>query len=547
MGATASTPDNAASSEPVVAEGGALSFAPVWRPKFNPWVIGVVVAVAAFMEVLDTSIANVALPYIGGNLGATTDQSTWVLTSYLVSNAIVLPISGWFSNVLGRKRFFMVCLTIFTISSLLCGFAPSLSAIIFFRILQGAGGGGLQPMAQAILADTFPPEKRGLAFALYGVTVIVAPTIGPTLGGFITDNYSWRWIFFINIPVGILALFLVYRMIEDPPWAMRKAGAAARIDYIGVSLLVLGVGALQIMLDKGQEDDWFGSHFIVILAVLAVVGLVGLVLWEWFHKEPIIDVRLFRNLNFLGANGMMFVLGVVLFASLVMLPLFLQSILGYTAESAGLVLSGGGVLLLFMMPVIGVLSSKIQARYLIAFGWFSLAIAMYYSSLRLELGMSFRSAAILRIVQVFGLAFLFVPVNLSSYVGMPQDKSSSIAGIVNFMRNIGSSVGTSMVTAIIARRSQVHQVYLAADVTPGATSVTNAISGLTARLAASGMDAVQASRVAYAILYRNVILQATTLAYVDMFMILAVISVIMCILAFFLKKNQLGGHRVMVE
>jgi MFS transporter, DHA2 family, multidrug resistance protein len=547
MGATASTPDNAASLEPVVAEGAATSFAPVWRPKFNPWVIGVVVAVAAFMEVLDTSIANVALPYIGGNLGASTDQSTWVLTSYLVSNAIVLPISGWFSNVLGRKRFFMACLTIFTISSLLCGFAPSLGAIIVCRILQGAGGGGLQPMAQAILADTFPPEKRGLAFALYGVTVIVAPTIGPTLGGFITDNYSWRWIFFINIPVGILALFLVYRMIDDPPWAMRKAGAAARIDYIGVSLLVLGVGALQIMLDKGQEDDWFGSHFIVILAVVAVVGLVGLVLWEWFYKEPIIDVRLFKNLNFLGANGMMFVLGVVLFASLVMLPLFLQSILGYTAESAGLVLSGGGVLLLFMMPVIGVLSSKIQARYLIAFGWISLAIAMYYSSERLELGMSFRSAAILRIVQVFGMAFLFVPINLSSYVGMPQDKSSSIAGIVNFMRNIGSSVGTSMVTAIIARRSQVHQVYLAADVTPGATSVTNAISGLTARLAASGMDAVQSSRVAYAILYRTVILQATTLAYVDAFMILAVISLIMCVLALFLKKNQLGGHRVMVE
>ena len=297
------------------------------------------------MEVLDTSIANVALPHIGGNLGATNDQSTWVLTSYLVSNAIVLPISGWFANVLGRKRFFMLCLTIFTVSSLLCGLAPSLGAIIIFRILQGAGGGGLQPMAQAILADTFPPEKRGLAFALYGVTVIVAPTIGPTLGGWITDNYSWRWIFFINIPVGILALFLVYRLIEDPPWAKPKAGAASRIDYIGVSLLVLGVGALQVLLDKGQEDDWFGSNFIVTLAVIAAVGLVSLVIWEWFYKRPIIDVRLFKNLNFLAANVMMFVLGVALFASLVMMPLFLQSLLGYTAESAGLVLSGGGVAL----------------------------------------------------------------------------------------------------------------------------------------------------------------------------------------------------------
>ena len=317
-----------------------------WRPKFNPWLIAVVVALAAFMEVLDTSIANVALPYMAGSLGASNDQSTWVLTSYLVSNAIVLPISGWFSSVLGRKRFFMICLTIFTLSSLLCGIAPSLAAIIFFRVLQGAGGGGLQPLAQAILADTFPPEKRGLAFALYGVTAVVAPTIGPTLGGWITDNYTWRWIFFINLPVGILTLFLVYRLVEDPPWVKRVSGAGIKIDYIGVALLALGVGALQIMLDKGQEDDWFGSHFILTLAIVAGVCLVSLVIWEWFYKSPIIEVRLFRNLNFLGANVMMFVLGIMLFSSLVMMPLFLQTLLGYTSESAGLVLSGGGVLLL---------------------------------------------------------------------------------------------------------------------------------------------------------------------------------------------------------
>src|SRR5579862_5203760 len=269
-----------------------------WRPRFNPWLIAVVVAMAAFMEVLDTSIANVALPYMAGSLGATNDQSTWVLTSYLVSNAIVLPISGWLSNVFGRKRFFMVCLVIFTISSLLCGIAPSLGAIIFFRILQGMGGGGLQPMAQAILADVFPPEKRGLAFALYGITAVVAPTIGPTLGGWITDNYTWRWIFFINLPVGILALFLVYRLVDDPPWAKKKSGAALRIDYIGVSLLTLGVAALQIMLDKGQEDDWLGSGFITAMVVIAAVCLIGLVIWEWFYKSPIIDVQMFRNFNF---------------------------------------------------------------------------------------------------------------------------------------------------------------------------------------------------------------------------------------------------------
>ncbi|MGB6232637.1 MAG: DHA2 family efflux MFS transporter permease subunit, partial [Candidatus Acidiferrales bacterium] len=285
---------------------------------------------AAFMEVLDTSIANVALPYIAGSLGATNDQSTWVLTSYLVSNAIVLPISGWLAGRFGRKRFFMTCLVIFTASSLLCGIAPSLGAIILFRVLQGLGGGGLQPMAQGILADTFPPEKRGLAFALYGITTIIAPTIGPTLGGWITDNYTWRWIFFINLPVGILALFLVFRLVEDPPWAKRAAGARVKFDYIGVGLLALGVGALQVMLDKGQEDDWFGSHFILTLAILAAVGLISLVIWEWFQKSPIVDVHLFKNFNFLGANAMMFILGIMLFSSLVMMPQYLQTLMGYT-------------------------------------------------------------------------------------------------------------------------------------------------------------------------------------------------------------------------
>jgi DHA2 family multidrug resistance protein len=530
-----------------VADAPPLAAPAPWKPKFNPWLIGVVVAGAAFMEVLDTSIANVALPYIGGNLGASTDQSTWILTSYLVSNAIVLPISGWFSNMLGRKRFFMVCLTIFTISSLLCGVAPSLGAIIIFRVLQGAGGGGLQPLAQAILADSFPPEKRGLAFALYAVTVIVAPTVGPTLGGWITDNYSWRWIFFINLPVGILALFLVYRLIDDPPWAKLKAGVASRIDYIGISLLVLGVGALQIMLDKGQEDDWFGSNFITTLAILAVVGLVSLVIWELYSKNPVIDVRMFKNLNFLQANIMIFILGLVLFAALVMLPLFLQSLLGYTAQSAGLVLSGGGLLLLFMTPVIGILSGKIQARYLIAFGWFTVALGMFYSSRELQLGLSFRAAAWLRVYQVFGLSFLFVPINLISYVGMPPEKSSSVAGLVNFMRNIGSSVGTSMVTTVIARRAQVHQVYLVQNITPGARSLYDAAAGLTARIVASGTNAVQAGKVAYAVIYRTVIAQATTLAYVDTYLLLGTIALVMFVLSFFLKKNDLHGPRPVAE
>jgi MFS transporter, DHA2 family, multidrug resistance protein len=521
--------------------------AAVWRPSFNPWLIAVVVALAAFMEVLDTSIANVALPYMAGNLGASNDQSTWILTSYLVSNAIVLPISGWLANVFGRKRFFMTCLVIFTISSFLCGIAPSLGAIIFFRVLQGAGGGALQPMAQAILADTFPPEKRGLAFALYGITTIVAPTIGPTLGGWITDNYSWRWIFFINIPVGIAVLFLIFRMIEDPPWAKAKAGIASQIDYVGVSLLIVGVGALQIMLDKGQEDDWFGSHFIITLAVLTAVGLISLVIWEWFNKSPIIDVRLYKNLNFLGANAMMFVLGLMLFSSLVMMPLFLQSLLGYTAESAGLVLSGGGLLLLFLMPVIGVLSSRVQARYMVAFGWLTLSIAMFYSTQKLDLQISFGSASVLRVVQVFGLGFLFVPINLTSYVGMPIEKSGNIAGLVNFMRNIGSSVGTSMVTTLIARRSQIHQSYLSASTTLGSSTFRASSAGLAQRLMASGANNAKAVQQAYAITYRNVLNQATNLAYIDVYWVLSMGALLMFFVAFGLKKNQPGSRAIAAE
>src|SRR5262245_5821404 len=276
--------------------------APVQHLPSNPWLIAVVVALAAFMEILDTSIANVALPYMAGNLGVSNDESTWVLTSYLVSNAIILPISGWLAGVVGRKRFFMSCIFFFTLSSLLCGIAPSLGFLLGFRVLQGLGGGGLQPMAQAILADTFPPQQRGVAFALYGITAVIAPTVGPTLGGWITYNYTWRWIFFINLPVGLITLWLVFRLIDDPAYLSRLKSAGVKIDYVGIALLILGVGALQVMLDRGQIDDWFQSHFISALAVIAGAGLVLLFIWEWFKKGPMIGVRLYQNLKFLGSN-----------------------------------------------------------------------------------------------------------------------------------------------------------------------------------------------------------------------------------------------------
>src|ERR1700691_3573722 len=487
----------------------------VWRPKYNPWLIAVVVALAAFMEVLDTSIANVALPYMAGNLGASNDQSTWVLTSYLVSNAIILPISGWLAGALGRKRFFMSCLAVFTVSSLLCGFAPSLGFLLLFRVLQGAGGGGLQPMAQAILADTFPPEKRGLAFALYGITAIMAPTIGPTLGGWITFNYSWRWIFFINLPVGAITWFLVRRFVEDPPYLQKLKKAGVKLDYVGIALLTLGVGALQILLDKGQEDDWFGSRFITTLIITSAVCLLSLVIWEWFAKTPIIDVKMFKSFNFAGASLMMFMLGILLFSSLVLMPQFLQTLLGYTSEPAGLALSAGGFVLLMEMPIMGQLTTKVQARRLIAFGWLALSISMFYSTKQIDLQISFSAATWLRITQVIGLGFLFVPITLVAYVGIAPEKNNSVAGIVNFMRNMGSSVGTSLVTTVIARRTQFHQLRLVEKARVDNPNFVNSVQGLTRQFGALGKH--EALATAYARIYQTVQNQAASLAYIDTF------------------------------
>jgi MFS transporter, DHA2 family, multidrug resistance protein len=513
----------------------------VWRPRYNPWLIAVVVALAAFMEVLDTSIANVALPYMAGNLGASNDQSTWVLTSYLVSNAIILPMTGWLAGALGRKRFFMSCLGIFTVSSLLCGIAPSLSFLLLFRVLQGAGGGGLQPMAQAILADTFPPEKRGLAFALYGITAIMAPTIGPTLGGWITFNYSWRWIFFINLPVGVITWFLVRRFVEDPPYLQKLKKAGVKLDYVGIALLTVGVGALQILLDKGQEDDWFGSRFITTLIIVSAVCLISLVVWEWFAKTPIIDVHMFKSFNFASASLMMFMLGILLFSSLVLMPQFLQTLLGYTSELAGLALSAGGVVLLIEMPIMGQLTTKIQARRLISFGWLALSIAMFYSTKRIDLQISFSAATWLRIAQVIGLGFLFVPITLVAYVGIAAEKNNSVAGIINFMRNMGSSVGTSLVTTLIARRSQLHQLRLVEQARVDNPNFANSVRGLTQHFVSSGLGRHEALATAYARIYQTVQAQAASLAYIDTFMVLCVASAIMFCLSFALEKNDPGG------
>jgi MFS transporter, DHA2 family, multidrug resistance protein len=513
----------------------------VWRPKINPWVIGATVSMAAFVEVLDTSVANVALPYIGGGLGASYDDSTWVLTSYLAANAIVLPMSGWLAEVIGRKRYFMYSLLIFTLSSLACGLAPNLPVLLLFRAIQGVGGGGLQPMAQAILNDSFPPEKRGVAFALYGISAVLAPTVGPMLGGWITDNYSWRWIFFITLPVVSLALYLTYTLVEDPPFLHRLKRGGIRVDYIGVSMLALGIGSLQILLDKGQEDDWFGSRFITTLAITAAICIVTLVIWEWRRKDPIVDVRLFKSFNFAAANLMMFMMGFMLFSTLVLIPEFLQTLAGYTAELAGLVLSGGGLVLLTMMPITGRLTSKIQARYLIATGWLCLAIGLIYSAHQIDLSISFGVATWLRITHVIGIGFLFVPITAAGYIGIPEEKGTSASGIINFMRNIGGSIGTSLVTTMIIRRSQYHQQILVGHVTPDTPRFRSSLHALSSQIAHSGLRHTDAHDQAIARLYQQVNQQAHALSYMDTFWILGALCSIMFVLAFFLKKNDPGA------
>src|SRR5271163_4270187 len=510
----------------------------LWQPKVNPWIIAASVSLAAFMEVLDTSIANVALPHIAGNLGASNEESTWVLTSYLVSNAIVLPTSGWLVGFLGRKRFFLICIVFFTVSSFLCGIAPSLGFLLLFRVLQGAFGGGLQPMAQAILGDSFPPAKRGLAFALYGITAICAPAIGPTLGGWITDSYSWRWVFYINVPVGAVAFVLVYQLVEDPPYLAGLRKRLSGFDFIGFSLLTVGVGALQIVLDKGQEDDWFGSHFITTLVVIAVVGLVSLVIWEWFQKEPVVDVRLFKNFNFATSSLMFLMLGMALFSSTVLMPQLLQTLMGYTAQKAGNVLSAGALVVLVVLPLVGKLTTRLQARYIIAFGWLGLAIAMYISSKEIDLLMSFRSAIFLRVWQYIPVAFLFVPLTLAGYVGLAPEKTNAAAGLMNFFRNMGQSVGTSAVTTLIARRSQYHQSVLAEYTASG--RFHSSIAALTIRLTRAGLSAHAAQQQALGRLYAMVQAQAAVLSYIDVYWLLAMSSAIMFVASFLLKRNEPG-------
>jgi DHA2 family multidrug resistance protein len=509
-----------------------------WKPRFNPWLIAMVVALAAFMEVLDTSICNVALPHIAGGLGSSEDESTWVLTTYLVSNAIVLPITGWISSAIGRKRFFLLCIVLFMISSLLCGIAPSLQFLLFARVLQGAGGGGMQPMAQAIMADSFPPHKRGQAFALFGVTTVVAPALGPTLGGWITDNYTWRWIFFINIPVGLLTLALVYKLVEDPPFLRRFKPGQMRLDGIGFALLALGVGALQILLDKGQEDDWFSSRFIVTLAVIVVVCLGALIPWEWRHKQPIVDVHLFRSLNFCSTSAVMFMAGVVMFVSTILMPQFLQTLAGYTAVDAGIVVSIGAASALIILPIAGLLTGYVPAKYLVIFGWILSAIGSYFSSRLISLNVTFGQAALIMVLQYAPIGFIFIPTTTAAYFGIPHDRSDSVSGLTNFMRNIGSSVGTSIVQTLLARRTQFHINRLGDHLTLSSTALQVNLQDGVRRMVQLGIGRGSALTAVVARAYEMLVMQAMTLSYQDAYVFLVACGAVMFCLSFLLKSND---------
>ncbi|HEV2303969.1 MAG TPA: DHA2 family efflux MFS transporter permease subunit [Candidatus Acidoferrales bacterium] len=510
------------------------------RTDVNPWLIAATVMLATFMEVLDTSVANVALPHIAGSLSAGVDESTWVLTSYLVSNAIVLPLTGWLSNVFGRKQFYMACVAIFTISSFLCGLAPSLGALVFFRVIQGAGGGGLQPISQAILVDSFPREKQGMAMAIYGMGVVVAPTIGPTLGGWITDNFTWRWIFFINIPIGILSILLTTLLITNPPYAIKKR---LRIDFIGIGLLSVGVGFLQIVLDKGQRDDWFGSNFIVWATVIALIGIVGVIVWELKQKDPIIDLHLLKERNFAVAVFTMYILGFVLYGTTVLLPILLQTLLGYTAMQSGLVLLPGGALMMVAMPFVGWALGKFEARWLVVIGLTITASGLFMMGSHFDLQMGEKTPVLVWIVSRFGVAFLFVPINVIAFYYVLPQKINDATGLINLARNIGGSMGISFVTTLLDRGAQSNQSILAAHITGTNYQYQAAIQAMVQHFMQAGESAAAALQLAQRTFYATLQGQAMMLSFLRDFRIMGWISLGMIPFMFILKRARPGRRR----
>jgi DHA2 family multidrug resistance protein len=504
--------------------------------EINPWLIAIAVMSSTFMEVLDTTVVNVSLPHIAGNLSASTDEATWTLTSYLVANAIILPMTGWLASTFGRKRLLMLSVTGFTVASFFCGLAPTLPFLIFFRVIQGACGGGLQPLSQAILLESFPPEKRGQAMAFWALGIVVAPMLGPVAGGWLTDNYSWRWVFYINVPIGILAILLTQTFIFDPHYLRKESKG---IDYWGIGLLVVGMGALQIMLDKGQEDDWFGSHFIVILAVLAVIGLGGLIVRELKAEHPIIDLSVFRYRSYAIGTFIMTVVGFVLYGSTVLLPLLMQELLGYTATHAGITNLPRGMASFLFMPLVGYLTGKVDARKLLGAGFLVTALAMYLISL-FSLGVASSNFWLPLTLQGAGLGLIFVPLTTVTNDPVPRERMGNATSIFNLMRNVGASIGISMVETMQVRRAQTHLNILGKYVNPGNPVARQTIDGMRALFMAQGKDAATANRQAYAAVRATVQQQAAMLSYNDTFRFLAGTFLLMLPLVFLMRKAKKG-------
>ena len=509
------------------------------RADIHPWVIAPVVALAAFMEILDISVANVALPHIAGDLSASQDESTWTLTSYLVTNAVVMPVSGWLAARFGRKRFFLTCIASFTVASLLCGLAPSLAVLVILRAIQGAAGGGLQPTGQAILTDAFPPEQRGIATAIYGVAAVVAPAIGPSIGGWITDNYEWRWVFLINVPVGAVLVFLIGFLVRTPNEAPSTQAARAGVDWAGFGFIALSLGCLQIVLDRGQEDDWFANGMITTLTLIAALAFILLIWWELPHRNPMVDLKLFRRRDFSVAFVLMFMLGFMILGSTYLLPAFVQALMGYRATEAGEIIAPGGLLLIALFPLIGRMLNKVDLRVLTACGVLCCAGAIWWMT-NFYLEVSFNTFALARVMQAFGLGFLFLPINALGFRDIPSDRTNYASALINLARNFGGSVGISVASTLVTRRTQFHQSHLVEHLQP----LNPAFNDFTQQLqqVVHG-DALTLTGQTY----QTVVQQATLLSYLDAFKAIAVIFLFLLPLLLLVKPgvataNAHGGE-----
>ena len=532
--------------------GAQANAAPQWTPvrsaagRHSPWLIATIISISAFMEVLDTAIANVSLQHIAGSLAASYDEATWVLTSYLIANAVVIPMSGWLSSVIGRKRYYMSSVALFTISSLMCGLAPSLTFLIAARVAQGVGGGGLAPVTQAMLIDSFPPASRGKAMSVYGITVILAPMLGPLLGGYITDQLSWHWIFFINVPVGMLSLTLVEGFVDEPPLLVeqRKARWARgiRFDFTGAALIAVGLGALEVMTDRGVQDDWFASPIIRTAAIVSGVCIVSFVVWELFTPEPLLDMRLFKHRNFAIGTFIIMIIGVILFGSTQFVPQMVQEVLGYTAMQAGLALTLGGMITLVTMPLAGMLTGHVRPRNLMAIALAVISFSLWTMS-HFAVTVTFGEVAFARAWQSAGIPFLFVPLITAAYVGVPPDRTGNAAAMIGVGRNVGGSVGIAMVQALLARREQFHQERLVSRLQPHNAAYVHAVHVLARLFASRGASPAAASRMAVGQIYAFMQRQVLMMSFDDVFWALMLFVVAISPILLLLKRPPADrGH-----